>query len=317
MYTPKLLCIASGRRVSLMESLQRYFELVCVDSSRVPVPTYDIAGSYYTVPPWDKEVEFVDALNKIVEAEMLGDGAVISLMDPATDILIDYDLPKRWGMRLFGTSRRLNFYARDKRRTKEFFDHCGVCSPALLSSVWDRERVVARRLDGYGSRGMYLLNNDLEKAAFLAECKGDTSPYALTEFVDGPEYTVDCFKDDKGNIHAIVPRKRLAVRGGEVQRAVIEFHPELIRLLETSILPNADFVGCMCIQAIRANDAFYFIEINDRFGGGVPLSIAAGANFPGWMRQIMGGATQLTRNIIKPLYMTRADREFYYGSEYL
>ena len=28
-----------------------------------------------------------------------------------------------------------------------------------------------------------------------------------------------------------------------------------------------------------------FIEVNPRFGGGVPLSIKAGANFPKWLLQ--------------------------------
>jgi carbamoyl-phosphate synthase large subunit len=36
---------------------------------------------------------------------------------------------------------------------------------------------------------------------------------------------------------------------------------------------------------LTPDDEVKFIEINPRFGGGVPLSIKAGANFPKWILQ--------------------------------
>jgi carbamoyl-phosphate synthase large subunit len=44
--------------------------------------------------------------------------------------------------------------------------------------------------------------------------------------------------------------------------------------------------GVITVQLILTKDKkIKFIEINPRFGGGAPLSIKAGANFPKWILQ--------------------------------
>jgi len=44
--------------------------------------------------------------------------------------------------------------------------------------------------------------------------------------------------------------------------------------------------GVITLQLFLTNDdKVKFIEINPRFGGGAPLSIKAGANFPKWILQ--------------------------------
>ncbi|GAI75744.1 unnamed protein product, partial [marine sediment metagenome] len=44
--------------------------------------------------------------------------------------------------------------------------------------------------------------------------------------------------------------------------------------------------GVITLQLfLTGDDKVKFIEINPRFGGGVPLSIKAGANFPKWILQ--------------------------------
>ena len=46
----------------------------------------------------------------------------------------------------------------------------------------------------------------------------------------------------------------------------------------------------MTLQCIVTSDHHIrFIEINPRFGGGAPLGIAAGADYPGWLMQELLG----------------------------
>jgi carbamoyl-phosphate synthase large subunit len=48
--------------------------------------------------------------------------------------------------------------------------------------------------------------------------------------------------------------------------------------------------GVITLQLfLTKNDKVKFIEINPRFGGGAPLSIKAGANFPKWILQELSG----------------------------
>ncbi len=65
------------------------------------------------------------------------------------------------------------------------------------------------------------------------------------------------------------------------------------RLVETLGTSLRGVVTLQCI--VTAQREIRFIEINPRFGGGAPLSIAAGADFPLWLLQeLRGQAPQIT-----------------------
>ncbi|GAG41017.1 unnamed protein product [marine sediment metagenome] len=50
--------------------------------------------------------------------------------------------------------------------------------------------------------------------------------------------------------------------------------------------------GLVTLQCIVTSDRrIRFIEINPRFGGGAPLGIAAGADYPAWLIQELRGQT--------------------------
>ena len=68
--------------------------------------------------------------------------------------------------------------------------------------------------------------------------------------------------------------------------------------------------GVITIQLI-SNKKKNFIEINPRFGGGVPLSIKAGADFPKWiLMQLIGKKPQIKFDGFKDkLTMLRYDNE--------
>lgn len=98
------------------------------------------------------------------------------------------------------------------------------------------------------------------------------------------EYTIDIYYDYKSHIKCVVPRKRIEVRGGEVSKgvtrknAIIEYVLQKFDKLEGAI-------GCVTLQLFFNEETLdiFGIEINPRFGGGFPLSYAAGADFPGWI----------------------------------
>lgn len=108
--------------------------------------------------------------------------------------------------------------------------------------------------------------------------------------MQGEEYTLDILVDFDGNARCIVPRLRIETRAGEVSKGITVKHPGIIAAGRkvAEALPGA--LGCITVQCFltRSGD-IVFIEINPRFGGGYPLSFAAGADFPKWIIQMVLG----------------------------
>ncbi|MEV0701799.1 ATP-grasp domain-containing protein [Saccharopolyspora sp. NPDC050389] len=111
----------------------------------------------------------------------------------------------------------------------------------------------------------------------------------VQEVAQGHEHTVDAWVDRSGRCRCVLARRRLEVRGGEVQKAVTIENPELQDLVRRVVeqLPGA--YGALNVQVAVDGPTMSAIEINPRFGGGYPLSWQAGANFPKWTVEEVAG----------------------------
>ena len=87
---------------------------------------------------------------------------------------------------------------------------------------------------------------------------------------------------------SIVPRERALVRAGVIDRGRTVRNPALIELGKrvAAAIPFAGPVNVQC--RMRGKTAVVF-EINPRFSGGIPLTIAAGADFPAMLVQLALG----------------------------
>jgi carbamoyl-phosphate synthase large subunit len=66
-------------------------------------------------------------------------------------------------------------------------------------------------------------------------------------------------------------------------------------------------IGPLTIQAFLTPDGPVLTEINPRFGGGFPLTLAAGGDYPAWILRAIAG-TQLSAcfgDFTRNLYMSR------------
>ena len=98
---------------------------------------------------------------------------------------------------------------------------------------------------------------------------------------DWIEYTADLYYSKKGVLISCVPRERIETRGGEISKGITRKNYVYEYLLDNLQSLNGAR-GPITIQffADSNNYEFSFIEINPRFGGGYPISYAAGANYP-------------------------------------
>ena len=167
---------------------------------------------------------------------------------------------------------------RDKRKTQEFFNKCGVYAPDTFDNYIDYNSgfpCFVKPRDGSSSVDAYKVNNTEDLDTIVKR----VNKYVIQPFIDGQEFTVDILCDFDGKPIFITPRERLAVRSGEVLKTKINLDKKIISEC-AEIINEMRPCGPITIQLIRQKDTNkdFFIEINPRFGGGSPLSIKAGAD---------------------------------------
>lgn len=111
----------------------------------------------------------------------------------------------------------------------------------------------------------------------------------------GREHTIDVLADRHGRCVCAVPRRRIEVRSGEVSKGVTVRSPRLQDLATRicTALPGA--FGTVTVQVFVDGEpddpdaTLAVIEINARYGGGFPLALEAGADFPRWqLEELLG-----------------------------
>jgi carbamoyl-phosphate synthase large subunit len=111
----------------------------------------------------------------------------------------------------------------------------------------------------------------------------------VQEFLGGAEFTIDVLCDFDGTPLSIVPRERVVIRAGVIDRGRTVKSAALIELAQRAC-GALSFAGPINIQCRMRGDQPVIFEINPRFSGGIPLTIAAGADFPRLLLKLATGA---------------------------
>jgi carbamoyl-phosphate synthase large subunit len=128
---------------------------------------------------------------------------------------------------------------------------------------------------GRGSVQAFPARTAAELAFFLDYVRNPV----VQEYLDGPEYTLDLLCDFDGRPLSVVPRERIVIRAGVIDRGRTVGDPRLIDLA-LACAEVFTFAGPVNIQCRMVDGSPRVFEINPRFSGGIPLTIAAGADFP-------------------------------------
>jgi carbamoyl-phosphate synthase large subunit len=137
---------------------------------------------------------------------------------------------------------------------------------------------------GRGSVAAFPVRNGRELAFFL-----EYVPQPVIEsYLDGPEFTIDMLCDFSGRPLSIVPRERIVIRAGVTDRGRTIKDPRLVDLA-VSCASAFEFAGPVNIQCRMVAGRPVVFEINPRFSGGIPLTIAAGADFPRMLVELTRG----------------------------
>ncbi len=286
-----ILFTCAGRRVSLMNSFRRAMaelglrgNLFATDVT-TSSPAYQLADRGFLVPP-TRRVEYMPALLDIAERN------AVSLVIPLTDLDLrplsrHADRFRRFGCEVMVGSQDIVMNCRDKRKTHTMIEEAGLAGIVTLTLEEFRAKpfypCFIKPIMGSAGFGAAILRSTRELDAHIATF-GDIM--LLQEYVPGQEYTIDVYRTRSGVIRRIVPRQRLVVRSGEVEKALTVKDTQLIEAAARLSTRLDGLWGVYCCQCRRVpGQPPRFFEINPRFGGGTPLSIAAGANLPLYLLQ--------------------------------
>ena len=136
------------------------------------------------------------------------------------------------------------------------------------------------------------------------------------EYIRGTyiEYTCDLYFDKNSKLKCIVPRERLQTRAGEVSKGITRKNFICDQLFDKlSILIGAK--GCITLQCFANLDSqeLIIIEINPRFGGGIPLTLKSGAEYIEWiiMEYFLNQEIDFYDNWTNDLLMLRYDENIF------
>ena len=279
-----ILITAASRRVALIRAFARALQRLEIKGNVITTDLNYLSpglyfGNRHYIVPLTTDPEYIPRIKSICGKEN------IRLLIPT----IDNELPifggcrhefEEMGVRVAVSSERTGLVCNDKHASYHFFKERGIpFARTWLPEELDRENLkyplFLKPRSGRGSIGAHRINNRRELDFFL-----EYVPDAVVqEFLAGTEYTIDVLSDFECRVISVVPRERMVVRAGVSDRGRTFRHAGLIKLaIETA--EALELRGAANIQVKLNGDSAVIFEVNPRFSGGIPLTIAAGADFP-------------------------------------
>lgn len=282
-----ILVLSAGRRVELIQAFQHSLKTLIpagrvftTDMNPRRAAACQVADEAFQVPR-ATDAKYIDKLYGLcLENEV---GLVVPTID--TELMYLSLARERFlkaGIQIVISDSELIAACRDKRATTTLYESIGVKSPEIFDKDKIKFPCFCKPYDGsrsIGAQPIYspemltdeILNNERNIFMELVGPKFD-------------EYTIDIYYDKHGTLKCLVPRERIEVRDGEVSKGATRKNFVYERLIESfKKLPGA--IGCITAQVFvnAETEEIRALEINPRFGGGFPLSHAAGANYTEWL----------------------------------
>ena len=311
-----ILFTSVGRRVELIRAFRAAYEELGLRGSIVATdidplaPALQEVDRYYMVPRLDDE-RYLPTIAGICGQEAIQ--VIFPLIDPDIPVLAKgRERLEREGARLSSPAAHEATTANDKLLTHELFISVGVGTPRTWGGAPEGEfeypLYVKPRVGSAGKGG-----HKVEDSASLEHALRRIPQPIVQEYLPGPEITNDVSCGMDGRVWAVVSRQRIEVRWGEVAKGVTIGNGEIIESC-VKIAEGLKAKGPITVQCLMRNGKPYFTEVNARFGGGLPLGIAAGVPSPTWYLSEAAGMP-----VVPPplgtyktgLYITRYDESYY------
>jgi carbamoyl-phosphate synthase large subunit len=288
--SPNVLITAASRRVPLVQAFQRALRpsggKVIVTDVNPLSPAVRMADAAFRVS-LASDAHYIREILSIASSER------VNLVVPTIDDelpLFSAAIPQfnAAGIRVAVSPLWTTLLCNDKYATCRALEQHGIAAaPSFLPGTLPADVSLPLFIKprwGRGGVGAFPVRSPRELAFFL-----DYVPEPLVqEYLEGPEFTIDMLCDFSGRPLAIVPRERVVIRAGVIDRGRTVKDPALIELAE-ACAATLPFAGAVNIQCRVVDGRPIVFEINPRFSGGIPLTIEAGGDFPAMLVRLAAG----------------------------
>jgi len=316
-----ILLTSVGRRSYMVDYFKDSLKGIGLVHASNSIETFALhLADKWIITPLVKSESYVDFLvNYSIKNNIK---AIISFFD--SDLLIlsrHKQLFKNAGIQLVVSDYQLIKTCNDKWLTHKFLKEHEINSPATFLSIKEvitainnkkiQYPLIIKPRWGAGSIGIFEADNHIELDIFYKKTqKSITNSYLkyesqdaskenviIQEKLEGNEYGLDIFNDLNGNLLTCIPKKKLEMRAGETDSAVIISNPELIDL-GRNLSAKTKHIGNVDVDCFMVNNKIYILEINCRFGGQYPFAHLAGVNFPKAIIKMLMGQ-KIDKNLLK------------------
>lgn len=283
-----IIITSAGQRVSLVkdfqETLRRFFpdgKVYTTDMNPRLAPAAYVSDGCFEVPRCTSE-DYIESLLSICLGNDIG--LIVPTIDTELAVLAaNRDVFIKQGIYVSVSDYDFVMMCRDKRNTGAFFEKNGIRVPKPIDKYHPTFPLFAKPYDGSLSTNLHYIKTAEE---LTDEIMNDPK-LLFMECIDKEkykEYTVDMYYGRDHRVKCIVPRERIKIRAGEINKGLTEKNP-LTSYLFGRLETIEGCVGCICIQLFLnpETDDVVGIEINPRFGGGYPQTYAAGGNYPEYL----------------------------------
>jgi carbamoyl-phosphate synthase large subunit len=279
-----ILITSAGQRVSLVNAFKHEFNKInmnvyTTDANPALAPACHLSDKFFFISKVTDENYISELLNLCLENNVK---IIIPTIDTELNILSkNKHLFTKNGIEIVISSYDFISICRDKRETNKFFIKNDIDIPLQYDLNLYKLPVFTKPISGSLSKGILKIDSKID---FLNLYDSLKDINLFMEFIDPSlydEYTVDAYYSKENALVSAVPRKRIFVRAGEINKGVTKKNV-ICQFMKNKLSFINGALGCITFQFFlnKISNEIKAIEINPRFGGGYPLSYKSGANFP-------------------------------------
>lgn len=311
-----ILITSAGKRVVLVQIFQRTLKdlgldtkVYTTDMKPEMAPAGIVSDGCIKVSRCTADC-YIDELLQICKDKNIG--VIIPTID--TELLILSQNKQRFeenGIGLAVSDNEFIKVCRDKRNTEDYLAKLGIAVPKALDKYHPVFPMFAKPFDGSLSTNLHVIRKQEELTKDILE----DPKLIFMEYIDKQEYkefTVDMYYGKDHIVKGIVPRERIEIRAGEINKGITRKN-YILQFLKKRMNCLPGVRGCICIQLFyrETDNDIKGIEINPRFGGGFPLSYYAKANFAEYVirEYLLGGSVDYSDAWLDNTLMLRYDND--------